>query len=81
MKAGWQMACVITAILLLTIRSLMLLLEQEGHFSTATFLQQFDSGMRLTVWALMLIVVWLTVSSGIQHLLKNRDFFFRPGAM
>ena len=81
MKAGWQMACVITAISLLMIRSLMLILERAGYFSTETFLKQFDFGMRLTVWGVMLIVVWLTVSSGIQHLIKNRNFFFQPGAM
>jgi len=37
--------------------------------------------MRLIVWTLIMIVVCLTISSGIHHLRKNRDFFFRPGAM
>ena len=81
MKAGWQMACAITALSLLMIRSLMLIFDRAGYFSTEPFLGWFDLGMRLTVWALMLIVVWLTISSGIHHLIKNRDFFFRPGAM
>ncbi len=80
-KAGWQMACVITALSLLTVRSFMLILDRAGYFSVDTFLRYYDLGMRVIVWALVLIVVWLTVSSGIQHLIRNREFFFKPGAM
>jgi len=80
-KAGWQMACAITALSLLMIRSLLLIFDRSGYFSVDTFLGYYDQGMRVIVWTLMAIVVYLTVRSGVQHLMKNRDFFFKPGAM
>jgi len=80
-KAGWQMACVITAISLMMIRSVMIVLDRAGYFNADTFLGYYDTSMRLIVWALIIVVVYLTVSSGISHLRKNRDFFFKPGAM
>ncbi|MCD6287727.1 MAG: CDP-diacylglycerol--glycerol-3-phosphate 3-phosphatidyltransferase [Candidatus Hydrogenedentes bacterium] len=80
-KAGWQMACVITALTLLTIRSLIQLLSDAGYFDATSFMGYYDRGMRIVVWILIAIVLYLTVVSGIQHLIKNRDFFFRPGQM
>ena len=80
-KAGWQMACVITVLSLLMIRAFIDILDRAGYVHAETFMGYYDPGMRIVIWILIAIVLYLTVVSGFQHLIKNRDFFFRPGQM